>query len=281
MSSAGGTVITGAVILREPLLCGVGVVQPHRIIACGAVNVADLYQDAPAPRRATRQPGYQEPATPRRSGGFFDAGPQRGQAVDEVLVAALDELDVVDLAASRGGQGGQGQRGARAQVGAVDRAALQLRRPGDDAAVRVAQHDAGAHRHELVDEEHAPLVHPVVHEGGAGGLRGQHDDGRGQVGGEAGPGVGCNLARAHEAADPDVHRPLDELYRDAHAREHQVDHLHRAGDDVADGNLSAGHGRRDGEGAHVDVVGDDVVLRAAQGVHALDPDDVAADALNA
>ena len=50
-------------------------------------------------------------------------------------------------------------------------AALERRRPGDDGAVRIAEHDPGAHADQLVHEEQPRLEHLLEHQQHAGALR--------------------------------------------------------------------------------------------------------------
>src|SRR3954462_7513639 len=66
------------------------------------------------------------------------------QAFVDALVAAVDLADVADLAAAAGGQRRDQHRHAGADVGRLDAPTAQSARPGDDRAVRVAEHDVGA-----------------------------------------------------------------------------------------------------------------------------------------
>ena len=78
-------------------------------------------------------------------------------------------------------------RHAGANVGRFDGAGAKPRRSRYDGAMRIAQHDARAHRHQLVDEEHARLEHLLVHEDHAVALR-RRDDGDGhEIGGKRRP----------------------------------------------------------------------------------------------
>src|SRR5439155_1665574 len=87
----------------------------------------------------------------------FNLGSQCPQPLVDALVAALDLADVVDRGLPLGGERRQQHRHAGADVGTFDHTTAQRRRPGDDGAVRIAQHDAGAHADELVHEEQPRL----------------------------------------------------------------------------------------------------------------------------
>ena len=71
--------------------------------------------------------------------------------------------------------------------GLSSRCAVELRGPGDDDAVRVAEDDPRAHPDELVDEEQAALEHLLEDQHRAARLRRDGDRDRGQVGRERGP----------------------------------------------------------------------------------------------
>ena len=64
---------------------------------------------------------------------------------------------------------------------------------GDDDSVGVAKSNVGAHGDQLISEEHAGFIHPVVEKNRTLGLGGKNDEGAHEVGGEAGPGAGLEL----------------------------------------------------------------------------------------
>src|SRR6266571_1677738 len=94
----------------------------------------------------------------------FNLGSQRPQPLVDALVAALDLADVVDRGLPLGGERYQQHRHAGADVGALDHAAAQRRRPGDHGAVRIAQDEARAHADELVHEEQPRLEQLLEHQ---------------------------------------------------------------------------------------------------------------------
>jgi alpha-L-rhamnosidase len=75
----------------------------------------------------------------------------------------------------------------------------QLYFTGDNRAVRIAQHDAGAHADQLVDEEHARFEHLFVHQDQPIALRGRHDGDGHEIGGECRPWLVLELR--HMAAE--------------------------------------------------------------------------------
>src|SRR6266576_1220505 len=86
-----------------------------------------------------------------------NACPQLIQSILDSLVAAVDLVDVVDDALALGAERGEQQRHAGADVGTGDLGAAQTAAADDDRAMRIAQHDARAHRDQLVGEEQARL----------------------------------------------------------------------------------------------------------------------------
>src|SRR5689334_2681448 len=85
------------------------------------------------------------------------------EAFIDALIAALDLADVVDEAGSLGAQCGEQHRHTGADIGRFEEGATQTCRAVDEGAVGIAQHDAGSHRRELIDEEHPRLEHLLVH----------------------------------------------------------------------------------------------------------------------
>src|SRR5690349_10060432 len=87
---------------------------------------------------------------------FLNVRAERAQAVHKILITALNPFYIMNLARAVRRERRQHQRGTSAQVGAVNGARAQARRPGHHAAMRVAEHNIGAHLHQLIGEEHAP-----------------------------------------------------------------------------------------------------------------------------
>src|SRR6476661_1684100 len=81
----------------------------------------------------------------------FHLGAERTEAFVDPLVAALDLADVVDDALPFGAERRQEHGHAGANIRRLDAAAVQLARTDDDGAMRIAEHDAGAHADQLVD----------------------------------------------------------------------------------------------------------------------------------
>src|SRR5204863_151278 len=95
-----------------------------------------------------------------------------------------------------GAEGGEQHGHAGAYVGRLDALAPQPAGAGDDRAVGIAHDDVGAHEDQLVGEDEAVLEHPLVHENGSLGLRGEGDGDRGGVG----PGVRAAAMSAFSVA---------------------------------------------------------------------------------
>ena len=158
----------------------------------------------------------------------------------------------------------------------------------DQRTVRVAEHHARAHADELVDEEQPALVHLFVEQHGALGLRGRHQRHAHEIGGEGRPRAVVD--RRDGVAEIRPHRqPLargqDEVVAvgaRAHAEpaEDREGHAQMLETGVLDDDLTAGHrGERD-EAADLHEVGAERELRAAQSRHAVDAEQVAADAVD-
>src|SRR5262249_35092596 len=75
----------------------------------------------------------------------------------------------------------------RSQVAAVEQPSTKPTRSIDNDAVRVAEKEVCAHCAELFKCKEPQLVQPVVHEGSAGGLCGEHSDQTDQVPRNPGP----------------------------------------------------------------------------------------------
>ncbi len=129
---------------------------------------SDTNGRAVQPRRGLQRIPLRAPGRTRGVGmrrfSADDIRAERNEALDEILVAALDGLDFENRARAFGRQRRGDERHARADVAAVERAALELRRAGHDDAVRIAEEQIGAHRAQLLEREETQLVHPVVHE---------------------------------------------------------------------------------------------------------------------
>ena len=85
----------------------------------------------------------------------------------------------------------QGHSGA--DVGRFQSDSLEAPAAFDHDPVGVAQRDPGAHADQLVDKEHARLVHPVVDQAQPSAVNRQYDGQADQVGGKKRPQPGCQL----------------------------------------------------------------------------------------
>src|ERR1700675_2266157 len=103
------------------------------------------------------------------------------EALIYALVAALDLSDVVDEAGSLRAEGGKEQRHPCSDVRRFEERAAKTRWAVNQRPVRVTEHDARAHRRELIDEEHARLEHLFVHEDEPLTLRRRHDRDRHRI----------------------------------------------------------------------------------------------------
>src|SRR6267143_3923125 len=120
----------------------------------------------------------------RLMSAVVDASDRSAEGVEALiypLVAALDLPDVVDEAGSFGTEGGKEQRHSRSDVGRFEERSAQPGRPVDERTVWITEYDAGAHRRQLVDEEHARLEHLFVHEDEPFALRRCHDRDRHRI----------------------------------------------------------------------------------------------------
>ena len=146
---------------------------------------------------------------------------------------------------------------------------------GDDRAVRVAEHDVGAHRDELVGEDQAVLEHPLVDQHRALALGREGDGDRGQVGRERGPGAVLDLALelADVARDASSWPPGTMTSRAVElgvagrggAKTRRI--MRRSSGTVSLMRISPpGHAGQGHERADLDVVGRDGVVAAAEAV---------------
>ena len=185
-------------------------------------------------------------------------------------------------------EGGEDHGHAGADVGRLDRAALEGRGPGDHGAVRIAEDDPGAHADELVDEEQPRLEHLLEDEEHALALRGGDDGGGHGIGGERRPGAILELGDvpAEVGADApllvgvDVQGVAVEARANAEPLEAQQGGAEVVAPDALDGDVAVGDGGEADEAADLDVVGADRVSRAGERAAALDGVDVGADALD-
>src|SRR5262249_14888327 len=99
------------------------------------------------------------PGAGRSDAHALDARAERLQFGVDVLVAAVDLVDASNDRATLGGERRDHERDAGSDVRAGDAGwlAAQARRPVDQRAVGITQHDARAHADELVDEEQPAL----------------------------------------------------------------------------------------------------------------------------
>src|SRR5205085_10994377 len=123
----------------------------------------------------------------------LDVRAEPAQALVDSLVAAVDLADVPDRGRAFRAQAREQRGHSGPEVRARQPLAVELRRAGDDDAMRIADDDPRAHVHQLVDEEEPALEHLLEHEHRPPGLRRDDDRDRRQVGGEGGPGPVVDL----------------------------------------------------------------------------------------
>ena len=209
---------------------------------------------AAAPRagagHATRHPGAGDPADPAWSLVHLDPRPERTQAFHEVGVPALDRFKRADPALSirRERRGDEGH--PRSQVARVEMASFQSARAIDDHAVGIAQEEVRAHPAELFEREQSQLVHPVVYQRPALGLRREHAHEAHHVAREPRPRRRGNLPdaprRRRGNAQPRVIHPTVERHPLQHRRDRlQVSaarpaHLDHAAGDRGDDSPAPG-----------------------------------------
>src|ERR1700730_9299098 len=117
-----------------------------------------------------------------------DRSAERVEALIDALVASLDLPDVVDEAGSFGAESGEEQRHSGSDVGRFEERSAETGWAVNEGTMRVAEHDSGAHRRQLVDEEHARLKHLFVHEDQTLALCRSDDRDRHRIGRESRPG---------------------------------------------------------------------------------------------
>src|SRR5215217_2768340 len=219
------------------------------------------------------------------SAGAIDVGPEAAQPLVDALVAPVDLADVADDRFAVGGQGGQQQGHAGADVGGLQALAVQLGGAVDDHPVGVADDDPGPHADQLVHEHQPVLEHLLEDQHRAPGLGGDRDRDRGQVGRERRPGAvvdgGDGLAevvldlQGLVAGDPQA-APL-QLPGQPEAAEADLDRPQVVLEHALDHQLAAGDRGQADEAGHLDVVGADGVLAAAEPVDPLDGQEVGPD----
>jgi hypothetical protein len=161
-------------------------------------------------------------------------------------------------------------RHACANVGARHALAVELGRACDDDAVRIAEDDPRAHRHELVDEEQPTLEHLLEDQHGASRLRGDDHRDRREVGGESRPRAVLDLRnRAAEIVDDDellvgrnTHPVVTDLDLDPEAPQHGQHRPQVVGRDALDRDVAACDGCHADEASDLDVLGRDRVRTA-------------------
>ena len=150
--------------------------QRHAAPASGAAR---------RPRCGRRQAA--RPVIASRRADLLNLRAQHLEPLDQLAVAALDGLERAQAALPFGRQARGNQRHSRTQIAAVELPSPQLARPGHDDPVRIAQKQIGPHAAELLQREQAQLVHPVVNQRPALGLRGEHRDEADEIAREARP----------------------------------------------------------------------------------------------
>ena len=220
----------------------------------------------------------------------LDLCAKRPEPLLDPLVAAVDLADVVDHAAALRAQGGDQQRHAGADIRAGQPLRLAVELAGSDhhGAVRVAQHDLGAHGDQPVDEEQPALEHLLVDQHRAARLRGDDQGDADQVGVEAGPGRRVDLGDGVVGVLLDAqllvfrHEDVVAVVVPAHAELPKADPGHavlaRARPGDPDG--AAGHGGQADERGDLHEVRPDRVLAAAEPGDAADREHVGADAFD-
>src|SRR5262249_24678555 len=206
----------------------------------------------------------------------LDAGAERAEALVDAFVPLVDLVDGADRRASLRAQARHKHRHTGADVAALHALAKQLRRPAHDDAVRIAEDDPCAHRHELVREEEPALEHLLEDTNRSERLRRNRDRDRRQVSREGGPGPVLDLGdvAAEVVLDDEllIRGNADARLSDLDA---QTEPLERRQDrdevlrlDLLDRYPASGHPGEADERRDLDVVGADPPLAAAKRVDA-------------
>ena len=205
----------------------------------------------------------------------------RLQPLDELRVAALDDLELIDPALPARREGGRDERHTRPDVAAVELLALQLPRAGDDDPVRVAEKQIRAHSAHLLERIEPQLVHPVVHERRSGRLRRQHGHEADEIARESGPQSRRDAAGVDQRARLDTKYAAVVLAVHVHALQHGAHDFHVFGPRSAHLNRAVGDGADDGPTPGLDVVAPERSLRALQVGATVHGDGRASNALDA
>ena len=162
------------------------------------------------------------------------------QPLDQPAVAALHRFERLDAALPVRDQRRGDQRHSRSNIAAVERLAAQLARPGHDDAMRIAEKQVGAHAAHLLERKQPQLIHPVVDQRRAVGLRRQHRDQADQVARKSRPQAGRDAAGADQLRRLDAEHVAVLLAVDVHLREDRRDHFHVDRPRAADVDVAAG-----------------------------------------
>ena len=155
-------------------------------------------------------------------------------------------------------------------------------------AMRVAQHDVGAHFDEAVGEHQTAVKHLLVNQHGAARLRGDDQCDADQIGRKARPRhvVDFRHGAVEVAANAQIlirrHHDVVAIVVPGHAQTGKDDagHTMLARARPLDAKLRAGHRRQGDQGADFHVIRPDCVGRPPQAADAANYQGVAADALD-
>ena len=199
-----------------------------------------------------------------------DIRAQGGELAENVLIAALDQVDVFDLRRAPCAEPGGHHGCAGAQVVRPDGSALQERHALDDRGLALYL-DGGAHAQKLLHIAEAVVPDALGDDAGALADREQRCELRLHIGGEAGVRHGLDVAFRQSAGRADADAFV--VFLDLRAAFDQLrgDGFQMLRDDVADHDVAARRRRHDHIGAGLDLVGHDGIVAA---VHMLDAADL-------
>src|SRR6266571_305184 len=255
---------------------------------------SDVYPraGAPLPGRSHGEGGYPLLASIRGPAPLavdaVDLGAERPQAFVDSLVALIDLVHGPDRRRAFGAETREQHRHPRTDVRAFHPLPAQFRGPGDHGTMGIAKDDAGSHAHELVGEEQPVLEHLLEHEDRPLRLSRDRERDGGEVGGERRPRPVFDLRNVtaevvlHDEllAWWHAHEVVTELDLDAELLE-AVQDRHQVGPlDSVDRHVAAGDRRETDETPHLDVIGADLPLPAAERLDALDAEHVRLNALD-
>ena len=154
--------------------------------------------------------------------------------------------------------------------------------------MRIAEDDPRSHRDELVDEEQTVLEHLLEDQDRSPRLCGDGERDRRQVGGERRPravlelrNLSAEIVLDHQVLiGRDVQGRLAQLHTHAEPLERRHDRREVSRHDVLDRHVAPCHCGEADEAAHLDVIGCDRPLAAAQPVDAVDAQHVRRDPLD-